>query len=378
MLMAKKIMLTLVIVLVLVGSLAGIKGLQFKTMFAQGANFAPPPETVTTAQVKQDVWQPTLSAVGSVAAVQGVMLRAELTGTVKNIAFDSGASVRAGDLLVELDSSVEQTQLRAAMASADLARLNLERARDLRGRNMVSQADLDSADAQAKQANAQIDNIRALIAKKSIRAPFAGRTGIRQVNLGQFLENGAAVVTLQALDPVYVNFALPQQDLAQLSAGMAVRVTTDAFPSQTFDGKLTAIDPEIDAATRNVSVQATLANSAGKLRPGMYANVAVVLPETERVLMIPATAVLYAPYGDSVFVVEDKKDEKTAAAGKVLNQKFVRLGKTRGDFVAVASGLEAGQTIVTTGVFKLRNGMSVVVDNKLAPSFQLAPKPANS
>ena len=378
MLMAKKIMLTLVIVLVLVGLLAGIKGLQFKTMFAQGANFVPPPETVTTAQVKQDVWQPTLSAVGSVAAVQGVMLRAELTGTVKNIAFDSGASVRAGDLLVELDSSVEQAQLRAAVASADLARLNLERARDLRGRSMVSQADLDSADAQAKQANAQIDNIRALIAKKSIRAPFAGRTGIRQVNIGQWLENGAAVVTLQALDPVYVDFALPQQDLAQLSAGMAVRVTTDAFPSQTFDGKLTAIDPEIDAATRNVSVQATLAHSAGKLRPGMYANVAVVLPETERVLMIPATAVLYAPYGDSVFVVEDQKDEKTGAARKALNQKFVRLGKTRGDFVAVASGLDAGQTIVTTGVFKLRNGASVVVDNTLAPSFQLAPKPANS
>ena len=378
MLMAKKIMLTLVIVLVLVGLLAGIKGLQFKTMFAQGANFVPPPETVTTAQVKQDVWQPTLSAVGSVAAVQGVMLRAELTGTVKNIAFDSGASVRAGDLLVELDSSVEQAQLRAAVASADLARLNLERARDLRGRSMVSQADLDSADAQAKQANAQIDNIRALIAKKSIRAPFAGRTGIRQVNLGQWLENGAAVVTLQALDPVYVDFALPQQELAQLSAGMAVRVTTDAFPGQTFDGKLTAIDPEIDAATRNVSVQATLANSAGKLRPGMYANVAVVLPETERVLMIPATAVLYAPYGDSVFVVEDQKDEKTGAARKALNQKFVRLGKTRGDFVAVASGLDAGQTIVTTGVFKLRNGASVVVDNTLAPSFQLAPKPANS
>ncbi|HCK82113.1 MAG TPA: efflux RND transporter periplasmic adaptor subunit [Candidatus Competibacter sp.] len=376
--MAKKIMLTLVIVLVLVGLLAGIKGLQFKTMFAQGANFVPPPETVTTAQVKQDVWQPTLSAVGSVAAVQGVMLRAELTGTVKNIAFDSGASVRAGDLLVELDSSVEQAQLRAAVASADLARLNLERARDLRGRSMVSQADLDSADAQAKQANAQIDNIRALIAKKSIRAPFAGRTGIRQVNLGQWLENGAAVVTLQALDPVYVDFALPQQELAQLSAGMAVRVTTDAFPGQTFDGKLTAVNPEIDAATRNVSVQATLANSAGKLRPGMYANVAVVLPETERVLMIPATAVLYAPYGDSVFVVEDQKDEKTGAARKALNQKFVRLGKTRGDFVAVASGLDAGQTIVTTGVFKLRNGASVVVDNTLAPSFQLAPKPANS
>lgn len=376
--MAKKIIFTLVIVLILVGTLAGIKGLQFKTMFAQGANFVPPPETVTTTEAKQDTWQPTLTAVGSVAAVQGVVLGAEMSGAVKNIAFESGATVRAGDLLVELDSSVEQAQLRSAMASADLARLNLERARELREKKMMSQADLDSAEAQAKQANAQIDNIRAVIAKKAIRAPFAGRTGIRQINLGQFLDNGAAVVTLQSLDPVYVNFSLPQQDLDQLGVGMAVRVTTDAFPGQNFEGKLTAINPEVDAVTRNVRLQATLANPAGKLRPGMYVNVAAVLSQMEQVLMIPATAVLYAPYGDSVFVVEDKKDEKTGATGKVLNQKFLRLGKTRGDFVVVTSGLEAGQTIVTTGVFKLRNGMSVVVDNKLAPSLQLAPKPANS
>jgi membrane fusion protein (multidrug efflux system) len=375
--MTKKIILTLVIVLVLVGLLAGIKGLQFQTMFAQGANFAQPPETVTTTEVKQDTWQPTLTAVGSVAAVQGVMLSAEMSGAVKNIAFESGATVRAGDLLVELDSSVEQAQLRSAMASADLARLNLERARELRGKKMMSQADLDSAEAQAKQANAQIDNIRAVIAKKTIRAPFAGRTGIRQVNLGQFLDNGAAIVTLQSLDPVYVDFALPQQNLARLSVGMAVRVTTDAFPGQSFEGKLTAINSEVDAVTRNVRLQATLATD-GRLRPGMYVNVAAVLPETERVLMIPATAVLYAPYGDSVFVVEDKKDEKTGVVGKVLNQRFVRLGKTRGDFVVVTSGLDVDQTIVTTGVFKLRNGMSVVVDNKLAPNFQLAPKPANS
>ncbi len=375
--MTKKIILTLVIVLVLVGLLAGIKGLQFQTMFAQGANFAQPPETVTTTEVKQDTWQPTLTAVGSVAAVQGVMLSAEMSGAVKNIAFESGATVRAGDLLVELDSSVEQAQLRSAMASADLARLNLERARELRGKKMMSQADLDSAEAQAKQANAQIDNIRAVIAKKTIRAPFAGRTGIRQVNLGQFLDFGAALVTLHSLDPVYVDFALPQQNLARLSVGMAVRVTTDAFPGQSFEGKLTAINSEVDAVTRNVRLQATLATD-GRLRPGMYVNVAAVLPETERVLMIPATAVLYAPYGDSVFVVEDKKDEKTGTAGKVLNQRFVRLGKTRGDFVVVVSGLDVDQTIVTTGVFKLRNGMSVVVDNKLAPNFQLAPKPANS
>jgi membrane fusion protein (multidrug efflux system) len=375
--MTKKIILTLVIVLVLVGLLAGIKGLQFQTMFAQGANFAQPPETVTTTEVKQDTWQPTLTAVGSVAAVQGVMLSAEMSGAVKNIAFESGATVRAGDLLVELDSSVEQAQLRSAMASADLARLNLERARELRGKKMMSQADLDSAEAQAKQANAQIDNIRAVIAKKTIRAPFAGRTGIRQVNLGQFLDNGAAIVTLQSLDPVYVDFALPQQNLARLSVGMAVRVTTDAFPGQSFEGKLTAINSEVDAVTRNVRLQATLATD-GRLRPGMYVNVAAVLPEMERVLMIPATAVLYAPYGDSVFVVEDKKDEKTGVVGKVLNQRFVRLGKMRGDFVVVASGLDVDQTIVTTGVFKLRNGMSVVVDNKLAPNFQLAPRPANS
>jgi membrane fusion protein (multidrug efflux system) len=375
--MTKKIILTLVIVLVLVGLLAGIKGLQFQTMFVQGANFAQPPETVTTTEVKQDTWQPTLTAVGSVAAVQGVMLSAEMSGAVKNIAFESGATVRAGDLLVELDSSVEQAQLRSAMASADLARLNLERARELRGKKMMSQADLDSAEAQAKQANAQIDNIRAVIAKKTIRAPFAGRTGIRQVNLGQFLDNGAAIVTLQSLDPVYVDFALPQQNLARLSVGMAVRVTTDAFPGQSFEGKLTAINSEVDAVTRNVRLQATLATD-GRLRPGMYVNVAAVLPETERVLMIPATAVLYAPYGDSVFVVEDKKDEKTGVVGKVLNQRFVRLGKMRGDFVVVASGLDVDQTIVTTGVFKLRNGMSVVVDNKLAPNFQFAPKPANS
>ena len=376
--MAKKIIFALIGVLLLVGSLAGLKVLQFQTMFAQGANFTPPPETVTTAEVTQETWQPTLSAVGSIASVQGVMLSAEVAGTVKQIAFESGANVRAGELLVELDSGVEQAQLRSAVASAELARANLVRARDLRSKNMVSQADLDSANAQAKQADAQIDNIRAVIEKKTIRAPFSGRAGIRQVNLGQFLDTGTSIVTLQSLDPVYVNFSLPQQRLAQLKTGLTVRVTTDAFPDRDFEGKLTAINPEVETATRNVRMQATLANSSGLLRPGMYVDVAAVLPATEQVLMIPATAVLYAPYGDSVFVVEDKKDEKTGAVGKVLNQQFVRLGKTRGDFVVVESGLNAGQTIVTTGIFKLRNGMAVVVDNKLAPDFQINPKPADS
>ncbi len=376
--MTRKIVLTVVGLVVLVGALAGIKVLQFQTMFAQGAAFKPPPETVTTAAVQQDVWQPTLTAIGSVVAVQGVTVSAEITGMVKTIAFESGATVRAGEILVELDSAVEQAQLRAAEASVDLARASLTRARDLRPRNLVSQADFDSAEAQFKQAIAQLDNIRAVIAKKTIRAPFAGRLGIRQINLGQFLDNGAAIVTLQTLDPVYVDFALPQQNLAQLATGMEVRVTTNAVLDREFVGRLTAISPEVDAVTRNVRLQATLANRDGRLQPGMYVEVATVLPETEPVLMIPATAVLYAPYGDSVFVVEERKDEQTGAVGQVLNQKFVRLGRTRGDFVVVTSGLEAGQTVVSSGVFKLRNGMSVVVDNTLAPQPQLAPRPENA
>lgn len=376
--MTKKIILTAVGLLILVGALAGLKLLQFETMAAQGAKFVPPPETVTTAEVKADRWQPTLTAIGSVAAVQGVTVSAETAGTVKTIAFESGATAKAGEVLVELDTAIEQAQLRSAAASADLARANLDRARDLRAKNMVSAADFDAAEAQAKQTLAQMDNLRAVLAKKTIRAPFAGRLGIRRVNLGQFLDNGAAIVSLQSLDPVYVDFALPQRYLAQLHPGMTVRVTTDAFPRQTFAGKLTAISPEVDSVTRNVRLQATLANPDSHLQPGMYVEVAVELPDTEPVLMIPATAVLYAPYGDSVFLIEEKKDEKTGAADKVLNQKFVRLGPARGDFVVIASGLEAGQTVVGTGAFKLRNGMSVVVDNTLAPQPQLAPKPPNS
>ena len=376
--MIKKIVLALLGVLLLVGSLASLKLLQFQTLFAQGANFVQPPTTVTTTEVKQDTWQPTLTAVGSVTAVQGVQISAEVAGTVKHIAFESGAAVQKGDLLVELDTGVEQAQLRSAIASVELAHANQERTRDLRGKKMIAQADLDTDEAQAKQAEAQIDNIQAVIAKKTIRAPFAGRVGIRQVNLGQFLNTGDPIVTLQALDPVYVDFSMPQQRLAQLKTGLTVQVSTDAFPERNFKGALTAINPEVDTVTRNVRLQATLANPQGLLRPGMYVDVAAVLPAIEAVRVIPATAVLYAPYGDSVFVVEDQRDEKTGKTGKVLNQRFVRLGKTRGDFVIVESGLDVGQTIVTTGVFKLRNGMAVVIDNKLAPDFQTDPKPTNS
>lgn len=376
--MLKKITLTIVFLVLLIGALVGLKLQQFQTMFAAGAKMTQPPTTVTTHPVTADAWQPTLDAVGSVVAVQGVTVSAEVAGTVQRIAFESGATVRAGEVLVELDDAVEQAQLRSASASADLARLNLERARNLRPRNLVSQSDLDSAEAQAKQANAQVDNIRAVIAKKTIRAPFTGRLGIRQINLGQFLDGGAAIVSLQALEPVYVDFALPQQELARLRVSMVVRVTSDAAPGQIFEGKLSVISPEVDALTRNVRLRATLDNRAGRLQPGMYVSVAAVLPTAEQVLMIPATAVLYAPYGDSVFVIEEKKDDKTGDTGKVAVQKFVRIGQSRGDFVVVESGLSAGEIVVSTGVFKLRNGAAVVIDNTLTPDFQLHPQPANS
>jgi membrane fusion protein (multidrug efflux system) len=281
-------------------------------------------------------------------------------------------------VLVQLDISTQEAQLRAAEATAALAKANLQRARDLRESNTNSPAELDAADAQAKQAQAQAENIRATIAKKTIRAPFTGRLGLRLVNLGQILKDGESITTLQTMDPIYVNFSLPQQRMPLIADGNTVRIKTDAAPNQTLEGKITAISPEIDPTTRNVRVQATVSNAAEKLRSGMFVNVDIVLPTQTDVLTIPVTAVLNAPYGDSVFVVEDKKDEKTGKVQKVLRQQFIRVEGAKGDFVNVVEGLKPGQTVVTSGVFKLRPGMNVVIDNKLAPPAQLQPKPKNA
>jgi len=242
----------------------------------------------------------------------------------------------------------------------------------------VSQSDFDNADAQYKQAVAQADNIRAVIGKKTLRAPFACRLGIRQVNLGQTLNEGDEIVSLQSLNPIYVNFLLPQQRLAQVHPGLAIRLTTDAFPGQIISGKITAINSQVDAATRNIRIQATVENPAERLRPGMYVNVSVVLPDRIEVVTIPATSVLYAPYGDSVFVDEEQKNDSNKSSGLMLNQKFLRLGEKRGDFVSVISGLTQGETVVSTGVFKLRNGQAVVIDNTLSPEFKQMPKPADA
>lgn len=373
--MKKRITLAILGILLVLGAIAGIKALQIRKMIDQGSKMVPPPETVTVARAHRDSWESVLTAVGSLEAVQGVTVAAERPGKVVRIAFEAGSAVKAGDLLIQQDLSTEKAQLPGAQATTALARANLARLDQLLAEKIISPAEHDAAVAESRQAAAQTETIRADMAKKTVRAPFSGRLGIRQVDLGQMLKEGDPIVSLQALDPIFVNVLLPQQHLGKLAEGHPVRVTSDALPGETMEGKITAINPEVDPQTRNIRVQATLSNPKERLRPGMFVHVSVVLPEKEEPLVIPATAVLYAPYGDSVFAVEAKKDEKTGKSGKVLRQQFVRLGEKRGDFIAVVSGLRGNEEVVTTGVFKLRNGQPVVVNNALAPDFKLNPAP---
>lgn len=356
--------------------LAGIRVLQIVTMVRTPKPM--PVETVTSAVVKEEDWAPVLSSVGSVSAVQGAIVSAELGGTVAEIKFQNGAVAKKGDVLVKLDASAEEAQLHTAEADLELARKDLERTRDLAARKVVSKAELDSAESKFKQKEGSVDQMRSMISKKEVRAPFDGQLGIRQVNVGQTITPGQQVVPLQALEPMYVDFAVPQQRLPQLSEGLEVRVKSDAVGWSDFVGKLTAINSTVDPVTRNVSLQATLENKEHVLRPGMFAKVAVVLPEKNKALVVPGSAVSYAPYGDSVFVIEKKKDPKTGKESQAIRQQFVRMGEARGDFVSVTTGLKAGETVVGTGVFKLRNGMAVTINNDLAPKPQINPTPADT
>jgi len=362
----------LAVVLVLVG----IKVAQIRTMINAGKAFVPPPESVSSAKVEASQWESSRSAVGTLVAVRAVTVASEVPGLVRKIGFDSGAFVRRGEVLVELDASTEEAQLAAAKADAELARATLERSRTLRASDYSSAADLDASVARAKQTTASVAQLQATIAKKTIRAPFDGRVAIRQVELGQVLAPGTLVASLQSIHPIYADFWLPQQALIDLTPGMKVRLRTDVFPQQGWEGEVTTINPEVDVSTRNVRVRATFPNQDGRLRPGMFANVEVISPEKRSVLVIPATAVIYAPYGDSVFALEEKK-EGAGEPSLVARQKFVRLGERRGDLVTVVSGLAAGETVVSSGAFKLRNGAAVVVRNDLAPNAELAPKPVD-
>lgn len=375
--MKHRIIIGLAVVLglgAIVLGLVGAKAQQLKAMGAGGPQAQV--EAVTTVKAEAQTWNPTLKAVGTLIAENGVTLSAEIAGTVTRIDFESGAKVEAGTLLAQLDVRVEQAQLRAAEARADLAGISVERIRELRSRDTLAQSELDSAEAQLKQSRAEVEAIKAEIEKKSFRAPFAGRLGIRKVNVGQYVNAGQAIVELQTLDPIHVDFTLPQKNVTDIAVGQEVAVTTDGAV-ESFAGKVTSLDPRVDPATRNIRIRATLANTGERLRPGMFANVDVLLPAKDAVVVIPASAVLFAPYGDSIFIVEHKKDE----GGKeilTVRQQTVRLGATRGDFVAVLNGLKAGEEVVSTGAFKLRNGAQVTINNAVVPPAELAPKPANT
>jgi len=360
----------------LVVLLLGIKAMQIGKMMS--TPFTMPPTTVSSIEVKEQDWAPVLSAVGSISAVQGAVVSTELGGVVAQINFPNGGEAKKGDVLLKLDTSAEEGQLHTAEADLELARANLQRTQDLATRKVVSKQELDASQAAFGQKKGVVDNMRSMIGKKELHAPFDGQLGIRQVNVGQSIEARQPVVQLTALDPVYVDFALPQQYLTQLGTGFETRVQTDALPGREFRGKLPAINPMVDNVTRNMTVQATLENPDHALKPGMFVKVDVMLPEKSKTLVIPGSAVSYAPYGNSVFVIEKKKDPKSGKESQSLRQAFVRIGEARGDFVSVTEGLKAGDVLVSTGVFKLRNGMNVTINNDLAPKPQLNPTPVDS
>lgn len=376
--MVKKVLLALVLVIVLVGGLVYLKLGQFAAMGEAAQNMVMPPTTVTFAPVEPAQWEQTVDATANVVAVQGVTVAAEVAGRVTEVQFASGALAQADQVLLQLDISSETAQLASAQAAAELAKTDLDRTRKLAKRDLVSEDAVDRAEAQVKETVAQVGVIRALIAKKTIRAPFAGRLGLRQVNLGQILSAGDPIVTLQTLDPVYVDFSVPQKQLSRLAPGMPVRVRADAAPGEQFDGSIVAISPEVVSATRNLRVRAEVSNRGEQLRAGMFAQVEVVLPETRSVLQVPATAVSYATFGDSVFVIDQVADADSGANELVLRQQFVRLGQARGDFVDVLEGLKPGERVVSSGVFKLSSGAKVVIDNTLAPDAKLNPQPEES
>jgi membrane fusion protein (multidrug efflux system) len=370
--MKRKIFAAIAIVLVVLAGLAGVKALQIRKLIAFGASFVPPPETISSAVAHEEQWQDALTAVGSIDPQSGVTIAPEVAGTVTEIAVADGSVVAKGDLLLRLDASTEEAQLRSAEAQTELSRLNAERTRTLHKDNTVSQSELDQAEATFKQNQANADVIRAAIEKKTIRAPFAGRLGIWQVNVGASVDARRSLVSLQSLTPVYADFSLPQQNLSQLKTGQAVQVTCDAYPDQKFDGTLTAINPDLDSATRSVTLRATFENTNQLLRPGMFVRVAVILPQAKPVLAVPATAILSAPFGDSVYVIEQSTN---SAAGLVMRQQFVRTGQSHGDFVSVLTGLKAGDRVVSAGIFKLRNGAPVSVNNDLMPKPSKTPNP---
>ncbi|MFT6967308.1 MAG: membrane fusion protein (multidrug efflux system) [Cellvibrionaceae bacterium] len=360
-----------------ISSLVYVKYEQISTLISSGKNFTPPATTTTSFDVQKTSWEQTLSSIGSLEATKGLIVTADISGRISNVLFEAGSEVKAGDLLIQQDTSEEQARLRSNQAAAALAKSTLERITKLYNQKVASKSELDNSKSTYDSAVANVDNTKAAIEKKSIRAPFAGRLGIRLVNLGQFINTGDSVVSLQAIDKMYVNFSLPQQFNSKVDVGLSIRLESDAVPEKQFLGSINAIDPEIEVATRSVRLQAVIDNPNKELLPGMFATIDVLLPNNKAVLYIPVTAVQYATFGDSVFVIEAAKDpEKNQVVDPeklIVRQQFVKLGESRGDFVAVDKGLNETDKIASTGVFKLSNGGSVVINNSVVPNFSITP-----
>jgi membrane fusion protein (multidrug efflux system) len=374
--MKKRMLWMLIVVIAFIVIIGTVKTFQIKAAMAQGASYQPPPEAVTTVIAKQEQWNTTLNAIGSVASVQGVTVAADLPGLVQEIDFTSGQFVRQGDVLVRLDTKQERAQLASAEAQRDLARLELQRAQTLQSKALISQSTYDTAAATFKSADAGVGQISASIERKTIRAPFGGVLGIREVNLGQYLAGGAPIVSLQSVRPVYVNFTVPQQEMSLLTIGSSVEATSDAL-GQSEVGKVSAFDSVIDEATRNARVQAIFDNTSGKLRPGMFVEAQLARGARTTAVTLPVSAISYAPFGDSVFIVEEVKGPN-GKSYRGVRQQFVKLGGSRGDQVAVLTGVKPGEEVVTSGVFKLRPGAAVTVNNTIQPGNNPAPKPEDS
>lgn len=374
--MSRRTLLTLLGIATFVVAIGSVKYGQVSAAIAQAASFRMPPEAVTTAVAAEQSWPRTLAAIGTATAVQGVTVSADLPGIVESIRFESGRPVRQGAILAVLDASQERAQLVAAEAELEVTRLHYERQSGLVDRGVTSRADYDRALAAFRQAEARIAEIRATIERKTIRAPFSGTLGIRKVNVGEYLDPGDPIVPLQALDPIYVDFSVPQQEVAVLARGAVVRVS-ESTDGAVLSGRISAVDSVVDPATRNVAVQAVFDNPDGRLRPGMFVEVRLDAEAPAPVVALPTSAVAYAPYGDSVFVVEELTGPD-GATYRGARQRFVKLGPARGDLVAVVAGLEPGAEVVTSGAFKLRDGAAVQVDNSVTPGASAAPAPENS
>ena len=374
--MKKRMLIMLAMVIAFIAVLAGVKFAQIKSAMAQQGSFQPPAEAVTTVVTRQEMWDSTINGIGTVVAVNGVTVSADMPGLVEQINFESGQRANRGDVLVRLDTRQERAQLAAAEAQRELARVDLQRMSGLLPQGVVPQSAYDQTAAQFKQAEARVGEMRAAIERKTIRAPFAGTLGLRQINLGQYLTGGAPIVSLQSLQPVYVDFSVPQQEIGRVRPGAPVLVTSDAVGGSVM-GKVSAVDSVIDEATRNARVQATFDNYDLKLKPGMFVEAQLARGVSSSVITLPASAISYAPFGDSVFIVEDV----TGPDGKKyrgVRQQFVKLGGARGDQIIILTGLKPGEEVVSSGVFKLRPGAAVQVNNTVQPANSSAARPEDS